>query len=85
MSLHAMQNVLCRGVVDRAFLAELLETPETALAGYDLTAGEQAVFTTAGAGSLVELAAAVESWRRGELLPVRSLPAAQGRRLALAS
>ncbi len=85
MSLHAMQNVLCRGVVDRAFLADLLATPEAALASYDLSADELAVFTTSSAGSLVDLAGAVEAWRRGELLPVRSLATAQARRLALAS
>ncbi len=87
MSLLVMQNVLCRGVVDGGFLADLLEAPQQALAGYDLTADEHAVFTSAGATTLAELATAVEAWRRGELVPVRSISGATAapRPLALAS
>lgn len=66
MPLRTMQQILCRGAVDRAFLSALLQTPERALAGYELSVEERAVFMTGAPRSLLELAVAVEAWRRGE-------------------
>jgi hypothetical protein len=79
MPLNTMQQILCRGAVDRAFLAALLQTPERALAEYGLSAEERAVFLGGTPRSLVDLAAAAEAWRRGDLA---AAPA--GRELALA-
>lgn len=69
MSIDTMQLVLCRGLVDRAFLSTLLSAPDVALAPYDLSPAEAAVFSRAHAASLSDLARAVEAWRRGELSP----------------
>ncbi len=79
MPLCTMQQILCRGAVDRAFLGALLQTPERALAEYALSAEERAVFLRGAPRSLGDLAAAVEAWRRGE--PIAASPA---RELALA-
>lgn len=68
MSMNAMQLVLCRGIVDAAFRARLMEAPQAALAEYELTEEEHAVFTSAPSRSLVGLASAVDSWRRGDLV-----------------
>ena len=70
MSMQTMQTILCRGVVDHAFRAALLETPHEALHEYDLSADELSVLAETPARSLLDLAAAVEAWRRGE--PVMS-------------
>ncbi len=69
MSVQTMQQILCRGAVDRAFLAALLAAPERALAEYELSAEERAVLLSGAPRSLVDLAAAVEAWRRGEPVP----------------
>jgi hypothetical protein len=79
MPLNTMQQILCRGAVDRAFLSMLLQAPERALAEYALSAEERAVFLGAAPRSLVDLAAAVEAWRRGD-----SVAAPAQRELALA-
>jgi hypothetical protein len=79
MPLCTMQQILCRGAVDRAFLAVLLQAPERALAEYELSAEERAVFLSGARRSLADLAAAVEAWRRGELVAVSA-----GRELARA-
>lgn len=73
MSMQAMQLVLCRGAVDRAFLASLQERPHEALRDFDLSCDEIAVLTQDSPRSLMQMAAAVESWRRGEPIsaPVR--------------
>lgn len=69
MSIDTMQLVLCRGLVDRAFLSTLLNAPETALAAYNLSPAETAVLAGPDVTSLSDLARAVESWRRGEMIP----------------
>ncbi len=79
--MQTMQEILCRGAVDRAFLGLLLAAPREALREYeyDLGPAEYAVLAETPARSLTDLAAAVEAWRRGDLV---TLPA---RELALAS
>ena len=68
MSMHTMQTVLCRGAVDAAFRACLLDSPDEALRGYDLTWEEYDVLTSSPRRSLGDLAAAVEAWRRGDIV-----------------
>jgi len=63
---QALQTILCRAAVDGAFLAALLSAPRRTLQGYALSAAELDVLAEPGAESLTELAAAVETWRRGE-------------------
>lgn len=65
MSMQTMQTILCRGAVDRAFLASLLDTPHAALQEYDLSPDELALLADTPARSLTDLAATVETWRRG--------------------
>lgn len=67
MSQQAVQQVLCRGIVDAAFTNALLTTPHAVLQEYDLSLDEYAVLAASGARSLIELAQAVESWRRGDM------------------
>jgi hypothetical protein len=64
--MQTLQLILCRGAVDRAFLGELLDSPSEALREYDLTSREFAVLAESSARSLVDLAVAVEAYRRGE-------------------
>ena len=73
--MQTLQLILCRGAVDHGFLGELLERPSEALRDYDLSPQEYAVIAESSARSLVELARAVEAFRRGEpaVLPVREL------------
>jgi hypothetical protein len=66
MSMDTMQRILCRGIVDGAFRATLLTAPEAALQEYDLSPAERAVLA-GPAHSLVDLAQAIEAWRRGDL------------------
>lgn len=66
MNSQALQTILCRAAVDAAFLAALLSAPRRALQGYALSAAEFDVLAEPGAQSLTDLAAAVETWRRGE-------------------
>jgi hypothetical protein len=77
MGIETMQNILCRAAVDAPFLATLLDSPKQALRQYDLSPAEADVFAETSARSLVELAGAVEAWRRGEFrqtrTPVREL------------
>jgi hypothetical protein len=71
--MQTLQLILCRGAVDRVFLGDLLERPGEALREYDLSPEEYAVIAQSSACSLVELAQAVEGYRRGDLVaaPVR--------------
>lgn len=68
MSMHIMQMILCRGIVDHTFCTALLETPREALREYHLSADEFRVLAESPARSLVELAEAVEAWRRGDVV-----------------
>lgn len=70
MSMQAMQQILCRGAVDRGFLNSLLEAPYQALAEFELSTDERTVLAESPARSLVDLAQAVEVWRRGEPLGI---------------
>ena len=65
MSMHTLQQILCRGAVDAAFLSSILSAPRQTLQEYDLSPDELALLADGSARSLADLAGAVEAWRRG--------------------
>jgi hypothetical protein len=77
MSNESLQTVLWRSALDRAYLAEVLHSPHTALQDYDLAPAEFTAMTSMRAHTLVDLALTVEALRRGDPL------AANERELAL--
>jgi hypothetical protein len=68
MSLESMQSLLWRGVIDREFLTNVLDSPQTALLEYDLTPAEYAALSGTRSRSIVDIAHTVEALRRGEPL-----------------
>lgn len=68
MSMESMQTLLWRGALDRVFLADVLDSPGTALLEYDLTPVEFTALAGTRARSLVDIALTVEALRRGEPL-----------------
>jgi hypothetical protein len=64
--MQTLQMIICRCAVDRDFLADVLSSPHDALREYDLSTAEFALLADPSVRSLVDLASAVESWRRGE-------------------
>lgn len=65
MAMQTLQTILCRAALDGAFLNELLAAPRRAVQQYDLSQAELGVLAGSSAHSLVDLADAVEIWRRG--------------------
>lgn len=68
MAIQMLQQILCRCTVDRGFLGTVLTDPQQVLEEYDLSHDEYSVLTGARARSLMDLAVAVEAWRRGEIV-----------------
>ena len=66
MAMQTLQTILCRAAVDGAFLNELLAAPRRAVQQYDLSPAELGVLAGSSDHSLIDLATAVEAWRRGE-------------------
>jgi hypothetical protein len=64
--MQTLQMIICRCAVDREFLTDVLRSPHTALREFDLSDEEFALLADPSLRSLVDLASAVESWRRGE-------------------
>jgi hypothetical protein len=83
MSMQALQHVVCRGAIDREFMALLARSPREAVRGFGLTVAEEEMIVGLGARTLVDLADGVEAWRRGALHPV--MPVGDQRSAALAT
>jgi triphosphoribosyl-dephospho-CoA synthetase len=72
MSMQTMQTILWRGATDRSFLRTLLDAPREALQEFDLASHEVDALADRSHGSLADLAATVEAYRRGDPLPSRT-------------
>jgi hypothetical protein len=55
MSKSALESVVQKAMSDQSFRAKLKQNPESALAGYDLTAEEKAAITSGSAARLQTL------------------------------
>ena len=73
MSTQGLQQVVCRAVVDREFMDLLARAPAEAIAGFELDADERELLLALRPRTLKDLAAGVESWRRGRIATIRVL------------
>jgi hypothetical protein len=75
--MRGLQQVVCKSAINPGFLRWLTQSPLDAMRGFELGEDEAAFVLTLRPQSLDELAQGVESWRRGEPLPIRTNAAHQ--------
>lgn len=57
-----LERLIGTAIVDGEFRASLLHSPAAAASGFDLSAEESAMLSSADSGSLEELAAYIHAW-----------------------